>query len=365
MKLEKWIKPYINALNGQKNWRDSLVAQTQKTGKYYVGMSVYEEIPEPIKTEILGFSSEYMEYHLKIGACNIFVKIHYPTFQPLLSTYEKIIEKMATWLNIAIRVKPPMCGKELSVHLFMSTHKKMYSADTALDRIHVNTAYTTGCVEKASICIFREEEWFKVFIHETFHSFGMSFNESHEQFLNREFYGHVAGRHQQDLRLYEVHCELMATIFNCALKSYWEKTSFMKNVKREQAFSLYQCHKVLRTGAYGNNSSAVTDFDDVVPREEEKTSVFSYYIAKTILLLSIDDFVGFLYQHSTNFVVYEWNEEKVAKYIGHIFGGFAKFKKVYNSRLPFKKHGWQKTCEKTMRMTIGGKKKKRKTMRMS
>lgn len=367
--LEKWMRPYLEELRDQPNWKEFLVSQTQKTDKYYIGMSVYEEIPEPIKSEIVGFESDYMEYYLEIQTprsgvkCKILVRIHYPKFQPLLSTYEKIMEKITAWLQIAIRAKPDICGKELHIHLFMSTHKKEYAADNlSLDRKHVNTAHSTGCVEKASIGIFREEEWFKVFIHETFHSFGMSFNESHEDFLNVEFYQTISSTlPRQDLRLYEVHCELMATIFNCLFKSYWEKTDFAKNVKMEQDFSLYQCHKVLQTSSYINPAS-LQEFNDIVPREKEQTSVFSYYLAKTILLLSIDDFIGFLSKHKTAFVVYEWKHDAVALYIERIFNGFSKFKREYNHSMPFSGK-WQTKYAKTMRMTILGGMRKRNMRR--
>jgi L-rhamnose isomerase len=44
-----------------------------------------------------------------------------------------------------------------------------------LNENNVNTAFTRTCPSNSEIVVFRKEEWFKVFIHETFHSFGIDF----------------------------------------------------------------------------------------------------------------------------------------------------------------------------------------------
>ena len=44
-----------------------------------------------------------------------------------------------------------------------------------LSQDHCNTAVTTACEKEGEILIFREEEWFKVLIHETFHLLCLDF----------------------------------------------------------------------------------------------------------------------------------------------------------------------------------------------
>ena len=39
--------------------------------------------------------------------------------------------------------------------------------------MHVNSGYTTACPRTGEIVVFRQEEWFKVFVHETFHTFSL------------------------------------------------------------------------------------------------------------------------------------------------------------------------------------------------
>ena len=44
---------------------------------------------------------------------------------------------------------------------------------------NVNTAFTLACSPNSEMVIFRREEWKKVFIHETFHTYGLDFS-SHD-----------------------------------------------------------------------------------------------------------------------------------------------------------------------------------------
>ena len=48
-----------------------------------------------------------------------------------------------------------------------------------LDVEHVNSAVTTSCTTSGSLVIYREEEWFKVLIHELFHVMGLDFSATH------------------------------------------------------------------------------------------------------------------------------------------------------------------------------------------
>ena len=65
-----------------------------------------------------------------------------------------------------------------------------------IDQIHVNTGFTTTCPVDSEIVIFREEEWFKVFIHETFHNFALDFSDMNNSACHKivldilsQFYG--------------------------------------------------------------------------------------------------------------------------------------------------------------------------------
>jgi hypothetical protein len=55
-----------------------------------------------------------------------------------------------------------------------------------IDQEHANTAFTTSCKTNTEINLFREEEWFKVLVHETFHCMGLDFSSEDPTAANNE-----------------------------------------------------------------------------------------------------------------------------------------------------------------------------------
>ena len=97
-----------------------------------------------------------------------------------IDTYIKYVELMRVWLHICMQYKKS-CAKTISIYVYFSPFLKLLpeersaDGDEILSPTHVNTAFTQRCVPHGEIVIYRQEEWFKVFIHETFHAFGLDF----------------------------------------------------------------------------------------------------------------------------------------------------------------------------------------------
>lgn len=116
--------------------------------------------------------------------------------------------------------RPPCGGNHLTVWLYWTALKKKLPAQRgeAIGEEHVNTAFTRTCPFSrggSEIVLFRREEWFKVFIHETFHYYGLDFS-------NRTA-AELQPVHQRILRifpvaskvnLYESYSETWARILN-------------------------------------------------------------------------------------------------------------------------------------------------------
>jgi hypothetical protein len=139
------------------------------------------------------------------------------------------------------------------------THEKKQlpkEANISLGRTHANTAFTTSCTSNTEIHLYREEEWFKVFIHETFHSYGLDFSTMDNTDVNAkmcDIFG-ITG----DVRLYESYAEIWAEIMHICFLVHFQmiKTPIMENINKyakniekmmeyEIIFSLLQCVKVL------------------------------------------------------------------------------------------------------------------------
>jgi hypothetical protein len=93
--------------------------------------------------------------------------------------FQDAIYKIYLWLYVADKYASKHCSSTMNLHFYFTDHmKRLGSVDLeALDMIHVNTAFTTSCSNETDIYLFRREEWFKVFIHETFHNLGFDFSE--------------------------------------------------------------------------------------------------------------------------------------------------------------------------------------------
>ena len=111
----------------------------------------------------------------------------------------------------------------MNVTIYLTPFKKILPENntTVLSAEHVNTAFTFACEPEGEITIFREEEWFKVFLHESFHSYGLDFALSESTILRKtiEKVFHI----KSDFNVNEAYTETWARIINCALFSFDNK----------------------------------------------------------------------------------------------------------------------------------------------
>ena len=151
--------------------------------------------------------------------------------------------------------------------------------------------------------VFRKEEWFKVFIHETFHNFGLDFSdmnnsEAHKCILN-------IFKVNSEVNLYESYTEFWAEIINalfCSFFSLKDKTDleeFLSNseffINFERTYSFFQLVKTLNFMGLTYKDLYSNSVHSSIIREnlyKEKTNVLSYYIIKTVL---INNYQGFLF----------------------------------------------------------------------
>jgi hypothetical protein len=164
------------------------------------------------------------------------------------------VQKIYMWLSVAYRYAPTHCSNTLHIYLYMTSEKKKLPSlrDGPIDTVHANTAFTTACAPSTEINIFRKEEWFKVFIHETFHSLGLDFSEMDTAEANAKICSLF--RVKSDVRLFETFFEMWAEIIHDMFYLYLEKkTSLQKMpaalidcIANEKLFSVFQCVKVLQ-----------------------------------------------------------------------------------------------------------------------
>jgi hypothetical protein len=218
------------------------------------------------------------------------------------------IERIYVWLFIATSFlsKNTKCSKEVNIYLYLTHHSKFLPTNSKkpIDQLCANTAFTTGCYrENTNIFIFREEEWFKVLIHETFHNLGMDFIDIDNHNINKSVLT-MFPISVIDLRIYETYAELWAEIMNILFIIYYMEPPkkkgrlplvkwiqlFNKMVSVEQEFTIFQAKKVLN---YHKLKYADLFMEEKAKLYHETTQVFSYYILKSIWMIHINEFIEF------------------------------------------------------------------------
>jgi len=261
-------------------------------------------IPQPL-TEVIdricvnnySFSIELPTYNSKVGRVfkiYICAPIHFTE-----TKIKNMIRLISTWFFFVNDFVDNGCSNVVDIYLYLIPDKKTLPEhdNTVIDREHVNTAFTTTCASKTNVHIYREEEWFRALIHESFHNLGLDFIRMgdaaiklEESRINEAFHTSVT-----DIRLYETYCEMWAEVLNLLFyiilnpsKNHRWKHDFFRLLKYEQAFSVFQCVKLLK-----HNKMSYEALDKLGPLFQEKTNSFSYYILKCILSVHLDQFLEF------------------------------------------------------------------------
>jgi len=216
-------------------------------------------------------------------------------------TYDNIynmIQLIYVWLCFVNDFVEKRCSTTVDIYIYMIPEKKdLPEENKTIDTEDINTAFTTTCQVKTTVTIFREEEWFRALIHESFHNLGLDFiRMDHSQLKEQEdmirntFFVNIS-----DIRLYETYCEMWAETLNLMFYSFIKDplrkdSLFSKLLIYERTFALWQCSKLL-------NHSGIK-YDELFIKEKakkysEKTQGFSYFVLKSILSVHFDQFLEF------------------------------------------------------------------------
>lgn len=248
------------------------------------------------------------------------------------------LHKIYVWLYVGNQYKSNECSQHLTINIYLTDLLKILPKEKYMwiDKEHANTAFTTSCQINTNINIFRKEEWFKVFIHETFHCLGLDFSHSDElnELANRELRSFLP--FNIDYSLFDTYCEINANIINVIFCVYFSHNKKQNHLDRmiseienglfyEQIFSCFQGVKVLQhygmtySDLYENNNN---ESINIRKRYSEKTNVFAYYILKMILLLNIQDYLDWTYLQNQGSLPFKNTNENILSFIHIIKNGF-------------------------------------------
>lgn len=237
--------------------------------------------------------------------------------EPDIRKFNKYVDNMLLWLSIIDKQSKTKCGNNISIFVYMTSLKKELPQvdNVTLDKIHVNTAFTYSCPSSlAEIVIYREEEWFKVFLHESMHNFNLDFSSMSISYCHDKMMElfHI----KMNTALYEAYAEFWAKTMNILIFSYHSMKEHNKNINDEkQKFKsfiryvdflmnyermhcYFQMVKVLKYNKL-TYKELYTDMQKT-NGYNEKTNVFAYYVITLILISNYPEFLKWCYNNNSN-----------------------------------------------------------------
>lgn len=261
------------------------------------------------------------------------------------------------WLYVASHFAPTKCSQTMQINIYFTNKtKNLPEANRPLKQNHANTAFTTACDVKTEINIFREEEWFKVFIHETFHCLGLDFSEMDKTQSNALILKLFPVK--SDVRLFETYCETWAETINVMFISLFstrnnniekmlEKTVIM--LYYERLFALIQCTKVLRH--FGLTYEAIHVKSRQSENYKEETQILSYYILKSIYMFYHNDFIEWCLINNGNTLNFKKTGDNIEKYAAFVKDHYRK-QEFLDAIKTIQGIPIKKTLSNTLRMTV-------------
>lgn len=271
---------------------------------------IQNHILELTDKSIYTFNLSLHKHHFK---CNIIVEKE----KPLKIIMNEYVKYMYYWLFIATSLCNKKCSSTMNIYIFATSLMKELPEDSSvLSHNNCNTAFTTSCNIHTDLHVFRKEEWFKVFIHETFHNLGLDFSgidNISNSILQKVF------AVNSDIRAYESYTEIFAELI-MVLMYCSEKTNaqeelikmWKEEMKLEQQFSLFQAGKILKH--YNLNYTDLIKKQNSTIKYAENTQVFSYYILKLIIIYHINDFLEWCISHNNNIVQFKQTEQNIVSF---------------------------------------------------
>ena len=205
-------------------------------------------IPESIFRFINNNKSMKTSLNIEIDESNYIINLYFfKTSSNIFEIYKNII-KIITLLSKFKKTIYKNNNYEIDIY-FTNFKKEVNFQDNIIGPINVNTGVTTFLFNNNSkIIIYREEEWFKVLIHELIHAFNFDFRENYIAFQELKKYYKIDSEFNLNESYVEFWARLINVIYYCEIKSnneYQFDIYFKKYFKKEILHSIDSGLKIL------------------------------------------------------------------------------------------------------------------------
>jgi len=221
-----------------------------------------------------------------------------------IKNLDLIVEKMLLVLQLIIAISNNDLRNGQHVTFFLTPFQKKLNTNSnsnILGAKNVNSGFTYPYLKNGVTFIYRKEEFFKVFIHESIHYYGID-KALHKDFSNDAKYNI---NYNKFINSFNIRPQDIAKIgINEALTEYWTfiiyiiAQSYKKSIalanfiyEFENSYKLELLHIIFQVVKILNyNKLTYSEFLTKYSNQYKETShIFSYYIVKTLLVYNHSD----------------------------------------------------------------------------
>ena len=337
------LEPTVQSVD---SWRKlPLPAYTRKQLSSERGSGSIESayFPNEIQHHILNEPSTAITYQFMIanpnGTSRHRVVLHFVVFNKResdLNMNEMVAraKRVCALMHlVSMHASRSTCSATLNIFIYMTEFKKRFPTvqDETLDAEHANTGLSHHCAKDNNIVVYREEEWFKVLIHESFHAFGLSFIDDDmpagvDAAMQRVLQRTYSISHH--VLVYETYCEIWARVLNVCFACFSPSDAVSKfnggasagagvsilnlqlnafiecvldGLHRDAQFALHQCVKIMHYMdiPYDVMCNPTKENRAIVAQKyRENTNVFAYYVLTCTLQNSPNEFLVWCYKNN-------------------------------------------------------------------
>jgi hypothetical protein len=379
------LKKLFNELQSAENYLE--LKQTKEEFRFYSlsikKISNVKDVPKPSQFNAKSFPENVRNtiddsstfslcytFSLLDREVTIYFIVETPNVELYIDKYNEYVEKIFVWLYFIDAYASRMCAKKLTLYFYFTSLKKSLPESNIqiLDEKHVNTGFTYTCPGVSEIVVFREEEWFKVFLHETFHNFGLDFSDMNTRDCNKKILSIFPV--DSEVNLYESYTEFWALTLNAIFCSYFISNGFDEYLENcyilltfEKAHSFFQLVKTLDFMGLNYKSLYLPSLH--VERStlyKEKSNILAYYVIKTILLNNFNGFISWSKKNNLSLLQFKkttGNLDEFCKFIEKNYKTKSMLHEVeciekvyFDSKKNFKQSKKMNFIWNTMRMTM-------------
>ena len=279
-----------------------------------------------IKLYIIRNAKNVISYHVE-GICNLPININFTLFNDD-DDVSNDVYYILIWLYMIKEYINERCTLPITIYIYKTPYnKKMPVLNEVLGSYHLNSAVTITSSHSINIVLWRDEEWFKVFVHETMHGFKLDFSDNPSLSNIRNVF-HI----KKELRVFEAYTETWAKIINCLFTSAIANkcdnlnnnvskfiTTFYMCMNIEALFTITQMVKILdnmHLKYQDLHSKNKSDMVKVNTLYKDKTNFFEYFVLTASLMFNYNRFMEWCYKNNKNhFIKFSGNQHNFSDLI--------------------------------------------------